>query len=1173
MRFLASISVAILLTGLCSFEAKGQDKILQQQHYGIENGLPHREVNAVCESRDGFIWVGTREGLCRFDGYEFVIYPASRHGFTSDNFQDIFEDQAGSLWLIPSTPIEDIDIWNPSTGAHSTFRKKFATVKDLPPVSDLNFSKTNEGVVFVFEPNGSRIWKHQPDAGLVPVTIPVGVNRIITVNQFIWCWDEASKLLYQLNQEGVTIKAEAFSDNLNLINFHTYLQFPLVLISKDPASAYNTTWVLDNEGPRQAPGLRLKFYFAFPAQDNGSKKYWYWYGDNIILDETGVVQYKIEKHSEMQGQDLGRGICFSNKNSLWIGGNFGLSKISFRSNYFRNFFNGLGAKNSGEYAVRGIARNDDFLFCQMEAKGLHRIDLKTGEIKLLFKKVSNNYYLGLTILQNGQIAVSHTTQVFVLDKEGKRLFESEDLVDRVWDIHERADGKLWLGTENGFLLYDLEKGVLFKSASDPRFQALNNAFVYHFRETKEGIYLCSTKGYFLIDPAKGILEHYWKGGEGRFHLPADIVYHAFMDEDASLWLGTNKGLFHLFPNGDGSASKPYYRQYDRADGLSNNVIYAVYPDNSGNLWLSSDYGIMRFDKRSGRVISFLEEDGACHNEFNRISHFQDDSGRIYFGSIAGISTFLPADIIEKEILPYQMVITAFEQFDGSKNKMVDRYLEVKQQGQITLQPSDRFFRIDYSLLSFNAPEKNYYAYKIEGVDREWNYLKDRSLRFGQLPYGKHLLRIRGQDASGNWSGNELSIPILVLKPFYLRSWFLLCLIFLAIAAIVGYVKYHTYALKTRNRVLEESVKARTATIEEQAEELRKLDQLKSRFFANVSHELRTPLTLMVAPLTSMLKREYWKDKDLMLLQMMQRNGKLLLKLVNEILDLSKLETGRIEVHETPVLLFEFMRPFVAQFSSFGDSVRVKFHYDYRADRDLVVLLDKEKVEKIINNFLSNALKFSPLGSTVDLMVEEQGQDLLVKVKDSGQGIHPKDLPYIFDRFFQSKQPDAVIQGGTGIGLSLCKELAELLSGKVWVESEYGAGSTFFFQFPMIKADRASLSQHGNSDDAEQAILPMPAILAKPTLTSTNPSILIVEDNADLRLFMQSFLGAHYQIYEAVNGKDGFDLLQSGLNPDLIISDVMMPVMDGIRMLELVKSKDQLRHIPFIILTARSDAKV
>jgi signal transduction histidine kinase/DNA-binding response OmpR family regulator len=402
-----------------------------------------------------------------------------------------------------------------------------------------------------------------------------------------------------------------------------------------------------------------------------------------------------------------------------------------------------------------------------------------------------------------------------------------------------------------------------------------------------------------------------------------------------------------------------------------------------------------------------------------------------------------------------------------------------------------------------------------------------------------------------------------------RQRFLL-LIFSALITLLLGVAIWTYVREIKVRKV---LANQNKIIELQAVELRNLDKLKSHFFANVSHELRTPLTLMVAPLTSMLKREYWKGNDLMLLQMMQRNGNLLLKLVNEILDLSKLETGRVEVHETPVLLFEFMRPFVAQFSSFGDSVRVKFHYDYRADRELVVLLDKDKVEKIINNFLSNALKFSPMGSTVDLMVEAHGQDLLIKVKDCGTGIHPNDLPYIFDRFYQSKQPDAVIQGGTGIGLSLCKELAELLQGKVWVESEYGAGSTFLFQFPMIKADKASLPEQGISDDAEQANIPVPAILAKPTGTNTNPSILIVEDNADLRLFMRSFLGDQYQIYEAVNGKDGFDLLQSGLTPDLIISDVMMPVMDGIRMLELVKSNDHLRHIPFIILTARSDIKV
>ncbi|MFN0173102.1 MAG: hypothetical protein ACKVU0_00545, partial [Saprospiraceae bacterium] len=347
-----------------------------------------------------------------------MSYPASRYGFTSDNFQDIFEDQAGFLWLIPSTPTEDIDIWNPSTGAHSTFLKKFAAVKNLPSVSDLNFSKTSEGIVFVFEANGSRVWKYQPDSGLIPVNTPVGVNRIITVNQFIWCWDEASKLLYQLNHEGVIVKAETFSVRLILEFVDQYQPFPLILVNKDSENKFDVTWVLDNSGPRQIPSFKFSDYFAFPAQDDGSNKYWYWSVNNMILDESGAVKYQVDKVSEMPSNDFGRGFCFSSKNDLWVGGNFGLSKTSFKSSYFRNFFDGLGDKNSGEYAFRGIAGNDEYLFCQLESKGLHRIDLKTGATKLLFVTPSNFYYLSLAILTNGQIAICHKDQLFVFDKEG-----------------------------------------------------------------------------------------------------------------------------------------------------------------------------------------------------------------------------------------------------------------------------------------------------------------------------------------------------------------------------------------------------------------------------------------------------------------------------------------------------------------------------------------------------------------------------------------------------------------------------------------------------------------------------------------------------------------------------------------------------------------------------------
>jgi signal transduction histidine kinase/DNA-binding response OmpR family regulator len=398
----------------------------------------------------------------------------------------------------------------------------------------------------------------------------------------------------------------------------------------------------------------------------------------------------------------------------------------------------------------------------------------------------------------------------------------------------------------------------------------------------------------------------------------------------------------------------------------------------------------------------------------------------------------------------------------------------------------------------------------------------------------------------------------------------LILALLAFFVLIGYFRQ-----RKTSRLLSET----NVVITSQAEELKSLEKLKSRFFANVSHELRTPLSLILGPINSLLKQENWQGKDLHLLQLIQRNSNQLLKLVNEILDLSKLETGKLEVREKPVNWLESLRPTLAQFSSFGGAESVSVTFQSKADPALWIYSDTDKAEKILHNFLSNALKFTPKGGTVSIIAEDLGDKLQLSVRDAGPGIHPNDMPHIFDRFYQSKLPDAPTQGGTGIGLSLCRELAELLGGSVWAESIYGEGSTFYFRFPK----KVALVDVVDKQETETIVETEIEAFVSPELpTGANrPLVLIVEDNPELRGYLSIVLDG-YETITAENGKVALDMLNDMLEqraplssrlPDLIISDLMMPVMDGFGLLEWVKSKDALRHIPYIMLTARADVKV
>ncbi|MBI5917592.1 MAG: response regulator [Bacteroidetes bacterium] len=387
------------------------------------------------------------------------------------------------------------------------------------------------------------------------------------------------------------------------------------------------------------------------------------------------------------------------------------------------------------------------------------------------------------------------------------------------------------------------------------------------------------------------------------------------------------------------------------------------------------------------------------------------------------------------------------------------------------------------------------------------------------------------------------------------------------------------------------------TIRQQAEELKSLEKLKSRFFANVSHELRTPLTLIIGPLDTVLNSGELSGRNLSLLKKAQQSGNELLKLVGSILDLSKLESGKMELHPKPTTVLPFLRQTVSAFESHADRLGIRLTFEYQAREDLQLELDREKLKTILNNFLSNALKFTPAlaDGAVSVKVNDLAHAIRLSVTDTGRGIHPDDLSKVFGRFYQSSRPlktqsEAPIEGGTGIGLALCREFARLMGGNVWVESKLGEGSTFYFEFPKKEALGVSSDDIRMTIEATQEtfgeIVPAPTVNHQSSIV--NQTILIVEDNYSLRDFLETILSPHYLIMTAENGQVALDLLRDEgrgmsdeiratliphpplLIPDLILSDIMMPVMDGFQLLEKLRSSEQWRHIPVIMLTARAD---
>ncbi|MEK7253656.1 MAG: ATP-binding protein, partial [Bacteroidota bacterium] len=743
------------------------------------------------------------------------------------------------------------------------------------------------------------------------------------------------------------------------------------------------------------------------------------------------------------------------------------------------------------------------------------------------------------------------------------------------------------------------------------FAELGNSLVVHIGRSNNGdprnaganVWACASSGLYRIVEGEGVKERFWRGGSGRNYLPYDNIHHFYEDSEGIFWLATGGGgLLRLDPEVSGQAlAKGETRQFSRKNGFPSDIIYAVYEDGQGQLWIPGDLGIIRFDKKTFQTRIFTTADGITHNEFNRNSHTRGDDGTLYFGGLNGVTAFHPKDFYRQDSsLPLPLVLTKFQQFDGGKNELLDRTLELDASRRITLHPGDRYFQLDFSLLSF-TPERNLYAWRIEGLDKDWNYQSENTLRPGALPFGTNRLRIKAHGGDGLWSKNELVFEVVVLRPLWMRWWFIALSMLALAGGAAAFFRWRISQHRREQERLEREVERKTHEIslqnqqlEAQAEDLKRLDEVKSRFFANVSHELRTPLTLILSPLGSMLKRNRLENTDFTFAKIARLHGQDLLKRVNEILDLSKLDAGKLELHEAPVLALPFFQRLAATFESHAGRLGIQFSFQFKADKRLCIELDAAKLETIFNNLLSNALKFTPPGCKVSVLVEDEGSHLCLTVSDTGRGIHPADLPHVFDRFYQSQQPNSPVEGGTGIGLALCRELVMLMQGKLSVESELEKGSRFCLEFP--KKQVLGVAAEPVADEVEEAdLLPVfsekanGAPLAPIAPTSNGEqraTVLVVEDNPSLRDYISLLLAEKYHVVTAENGQEALEGMRyevggmqsehtsiphtSYLIPDLIISDIMMPVMDGFQLLEKLKGDDQLRLLPVVMLTARAD---
>ncbi|MCP4439181.1 MAG: response regulator [Aureispira sp.] len=1127
---------------------------------------------------DGVVWIATSFGLYRYDGTSLKMYTKEKHGLCHNTIHTIGKDEFGNIIVAGADygNVYNFCVFDPIsetfcsleeyTNAPYPFDIKNTLISQGNYINSIFFLesiKNNKDICY--ELKNKRLTKILSidnkitgwETGYVnDIFRDVGDGYQSFVHKNVN--DSLKTSLVYLDAAGQPIGTGGCNNSEEYI-FH-YMQ-------KGDTTMYSCMEYLPNNQYRvyyktvydetaslvlsNSETLRFYNHKLYVLGNEGLK----------IYTQKGKLLESFELPFEIENR---LGFWVDEQENVWLFHNEHLYIISLVETPFQVELN----NHKPPYKMRGITQLDNGeVYVTGANLLLHKFLDSTN-----WESSGHHYYINnlgllaeedtLWIASEQGVLLKYNTR----NKDFVPILKSE--YNLVWEPYQTANKNIWIGTSRGLYRLDRNKKVFKHFRYSEDFPTLENSVVYNFYTNTKGTWLATSTGLYLVDlAAEKTIAHYNNKQAAPYYLPFEHVLHVYEDASGIFWLATKgSGLVSWDPT-----TKKTEQFTKENKGFSSNVIYAVYADDFNNLWLPTDKGLMCFNKQTKAVKIYKEEDGLPHKEFNTISHYQNKDGRLFLGTQNGMIHFHPKDLQKKDI-QQPFIISSCIKIEQGTDSVFRQTEELLATHQLSLTPNDKFIELDFALLDYKNLKGNQYSYKLEGYDDKWTYQATSSIRISSLPYGTYILLLRAK-ASGNtnWQDYPYPITIYVTKPFYLQTWFLILVVFFLIGLIYLIVRSRTQRLIQRQRELEDLVTERTAQIEEdkkliegQAEELRALDKVKSKFFANISHELRTPLTLILGPLSYILDQpDKWEEATVReQLTVIQRNGKSLMQLIEEILDLSKLEASKLELLEESTQLNLFFEDTFNAFIPQLDSLGIAYQLQLKLSKSpMYALVDRKKMEKVVNNFLSNAIKFTKKGGEVCLSIQDTEDTLRVVVSDTGKGIDPNDLPHVFERFYQSKNADQELYGGTGIGLALVSEFAKLMGGKTYVKSQLSKGSQFYFEFPKKEVERQRLV----IGQVKEEILENEPIES----IGTDFTVLVVEDNLDMRNFIAKVLQERYQkVLLAQNGLEGIALLEKH-NTDihLIVSDIMMPEMDGLTMLKQIKEHTEWHKIPMVMLTA------
>jgi DNA-binding response OmpR family regulator/signal transduction histidine kinase/ligand-binding sensor domain-containing protein/class 3 adenylate cyclase len=1247
--------IILLILPVFNLTVLAQD--IKFKHLSIEDGLSQNTVYAILQDSMGFLWFGTQDGLNKYDGYRFTVYrhkPQNSQGLSHNEVFALLEDSRGVLWIGTGNGLNQYD------RQQDKFIHYFHDPKNPNSLSHnhvWSIYEDNTGLLWIGT-SGGGLNKFDPQTGQFTHYQHDPQNPYSLNHDTVWpLYQDKTGMLWIGTDGGGLNKFDPKSGK-----FTHYLPNPqkpddlsnfLTSIYEDQTG---TLWIGSFGGLHQFDRQSESFshYFSEPKNphslsyravwaitEDGMGNLW------VGTDGGGLNQFDRQtghflhhQHKPLYPTSLNNDHIFSlyqdRAGTVWVGTNGGgLNQFNRAQEKFNHYFpvpnNPNTLNNKDVFAI--YEDREGILWVGTETGGLNKFErqrqkvthylndpenpnsLSHNEVQTIYE--DSNGILWIGTYGGGLNRFNRQHNNFVSYKNNPD--NPNSLSDNyVMSIHEDKKGNLWIGTRGGLNQYDrqLDKFVVRYYHSPQNPYSLSYEEVSVIYEDCTGVLWIGTPGGGLnkIDPQTetglpGSLVRYQHDTQNPTSLSNDEILSIHEDATATLWIGTSGGGLNQF-----NRETQTFTHYKEEDGLANDTVYGILEDEPGYLWLSTNKGLSKFNPKTKTFRNYDVSDGLQSNEFNANACHKSRRGELFFGGINGFNAFYPLKVKDNPYIP-PIAITGFKIFNQPVSFGENSPLQqpISETHAITLAYHQSFFAFEFAALNFLQPEKNQYAYKLEGFDQDWNEMgTQRNTNYTYMPHGTYQFRVKGSNNDNVWNEEGTAIQITILPPLWKTWWAYTLYVLTILAIIVSYIRAQQRKLLAKQQELEHE-QQELEHEQKISAQLKEADKLKDEFLANTSHELRTPLNGIIGIAESLVDGAAGQINQQLRsnLAMIVSSGRRLFSLVNDILDFSQLKQKEINLQIKAINICTIAEMVLTQTQPLIGSKKLQLSNAIPSDLPSINA-DENRLQQILYNLVGNAIKFTDQGQ-VEISAEIANKKLAITVSDTGIGILPEKCECIFEAFEQADGGTARIYGGTGLGLAVTQQLVHLHGGKMSVQSQPGVGSQFTFSLPLSSQSVESIPQTTTKPD--RFLKPVrfdtttecePPATTKPvrfdTTTEREPppatkpdrfdatteckpppatsglqsteekgefTILVVDDDLINRQVLINHLSLHnYTIHEAASGMETLAYFENKDKPDLILLDVMMPQMNGYDVTRQIRETWQADELPIILLTAK-----